>query len=527
MKKSTSRVVTAVYVRVSTEDQAQEGFSIRAQIDKLKAYSLIKGWEIYDIYSDEGISGKNIVERPAINRLIEDVNDGNVNNVLVFKIDRLTRNTKNLIELVELFDKSNCAFNSLTESVDTDTPSGRMFLKIIGIFAEFERENLVSRLKLGFERKVKEGYTLANYSISYGYVKEKGQKVQTIQPDEAKIVRDIFSMYVDSNMSMGKIARTLNERKIPTKRNSKTWDTNTVKMLLTNPTYIGKVRYSIADKENYFEMDGHHEPILDNEVFALAQNKIMNIPQYAKTKRPKEENYFCGVLVCSMCGGKYTTHNSTVKSHADPKKLRNSSYRCSNKKYYNKELNCEASGITHVKLEEAFGEYIKNIADFTPNHTELDNETIHKERELLEYIASCESKLATLTENKNLLMERLVNDEVTFEEYKGILAAMNRKFDSLDGELARARADVVETNKTPEISSKDIITNLKENWDYLSDKERMIFLQRYVKKMVVRIEKQHKRASIAIIEKMEFNTEPPVKKQEKPTTRSKIHERQR
>jgi len=129
MKKSTSRVVTAIYVRVSTEDQAQEGFSIRAQVDKLKAYSLIKGWEIYDIYSDEGISGKNIVDRPEMNRLIDDVNDGKVNNVLVFKIDRLTRNTKNLLELVELFEENNCAFNSLTESVDTDTPSGRMFLR--------------------------------------------------------------------------------------------------------------------------------------------------------------------------------------------------------------------------------------------------------------------------------------------------------------------------------------------------------------------------------------------------------------
>lgn len=158
-------------MRVSTEEQAQEGFSVRAQTEKLKAYALLKDWEIYDIYADEGISGKNIVDRPAINRLIEDIQDGNVNNVLVFKVDRLTRSTKDLIELVELFEQQACAFNSLTESIDTDTPSGRMFLKIIGIFAEFERENLVTRLKLGFERKVKEGYTLANYSLSYGYSK--------------------------------------------------------------------------------------------------------------------------------------------------------------------------------------------------------------------------------------------------------------------------------------------------------------------------------------------------------------------
>jgi len=147
-------------VPVSTDEQAQEGFSIRAQTEKLKAYALLKDWEIYDIYADEGISGKNIVDRPEINRLIDDINEGKVDNVLVFKVDRLTRSVKNLVELVDLFEEYNCAFNSLTESIDTDTPSGRMFLKIIGIFAEFERENLVSRLKMGFERKAREGYTL-------------------------------------------------------------------------------------------------------------------------------------------------------------------------------------------------------------------------------------------------------------------------------------------------------------------------------------------------------------------------------
>ena len=90
------------------------------------------------------------MDRPAINRLIDDVNYGKVNNVLVFKVDRLTRSTKILLELVELFEEKNYAFNSLTESIDTETPSGRMFLRIIGIFTEFERENLVSRLKLSF-----------------------------------------------------------------------------------------------------------------------------------------------------------------------------------------------------------------------------------------------------------------------------------------------------------------------------------------------------------------------------------------
>ena len=153
-------------------------------------------------------------------------------------MDRLTRSTKNLLELVELFEEYNCSFNSLSESIDTETPSGRMFLKIIGIFAEFERENLVSRLKMGFERKAREGYTLANAQMSYGYDREKGQKIQEIVPHEAKIVKEIFSMYIDENISMTQIAKSLNKRKISTKNNGARWDAKGIKRLLTNPTYV-------------------------------------------------------------------------------------------------------------------------------------------------------------------------------------------------------------------------------------------------------------------------------------------------
>ena len=98
-------VETGIYVRVSTEEQAKEGYSIRAQIQKLKDYSRIKEWNVYKVYADEGISGKNIKDRPAIVELIDDLKNGRINNVLVFKIDRLTRNTADLIYLINLFNQ--------------------------------------------------------------------------------------------------------------------------------------------------------------------------------------------------------------------------------------------------------------------------------------------------------------------------------------------------------------------------------------------------------------------------------------
>ena len=230
-------VSTGIYVRVSTEEQAREGYSIRAQQEKLKTYATLKEWHIFSVYADEGISGKDIDGRPEIKRLITDIESGKVTNVLVFKIDRLTRSTKNLIELMDLFNTHSCAFNSLSESIDTSTASGRMFLKIVGIFAEFERENLAERLRLGFERKAREGYSLACGKQAYGYSRAKGSKELEINEVEAEIVKRIFDMYLNHDYTYYKIAHTLTTQNIPTKT-GKRWATVTVKEILKNPLYV-------------------------------------------------------------------------------------------------------------------------------------------------------------------------------------------------------------------------------------------------------------------------------------------------
>ncbi|MCL2024089.1 MAG: recombinase family protein, partial [Oscillospiraceae bacterium] len=237
---------TAIYVRVSTEEQVKEGYSVRGQEQKLKDYARIKDWTIYDVYIDEGISGKNITARPEVNRLINDVQSGKVKNVLVFKIDRLTRSTSDLIFLVDLFNEYDCAFNSLMESIDTQTASGRMFLKIIGIFAEFERENIAERITLGRERKVNEGYTLCSHTASYGYDRPDGQKIQTIIESEAQIVREIFDLYANKGIGTTEIARKLNLRGVQTKLGSK-WTTAGLRNVLKNKNYVGEVRYNFED----------------------------------------------------------------------------------------------------------------------------------------------------------------------------------------------------------------------------------------------------------------------------------------
>lgn len=471
---------TGIYVRVSTEEQVQEGYSIRAQIQKLQDYIRIKDWEFYKVYADEGISGKNMTDRPAINELIQDIIDKKIENVLVFKVDRLTRNTKDLIELVEIFNQNDCTFNSLMESLDTQTASGRMFLKIIGIFAEFERENIVERVKVAFERKVKEGYSLCSFTPSYGYNRANGEKIQTISIEEAKIVREIFTMYVDENKSLAGIAKELNIRKVPTKKGTH-WSGKTVKLILTNPNYIGKVRYACNDEKRYFETEGLHEAIITKEQFEQTQIKMSRIIHKSRKKRPSEHNYYSGTVVCGFCGRKLATHG-IYRTRKDGSKYFIAQYRCVNKML----KACIAKDISHLKLDEAFRAYIDNIADFNVvDDINLEIEDFQK-RSSDALRDECISDIAKLERKENEIMRLFIEEKLDFNNYSKMLAVVTKEKSCLGDKLAEiAEEEIAEDVR---IGKEDIIVSIRENFDMLTKAEKLQFLQTYIERIVVQNE---------------------------------------
>jgi len=492
-------VSTGIYVRVSTEEQVREGYSIRAQEEKLRAYAKVKDWHIYGVYADEGISGKDIDGRPAIKQLIADITSGKVNNVLIYKVDRLTRSTKNLIELVELFNQHHCAFNSLQEAIDTNSATGRMFLKIVGIFAEFERENLVERVRLGMERKVKEGYSLCSYITSYGYNRENGNKVQEIADDEAEIVRRIFNMYLNDNYSYTQIANILNVEKIPTKK-EKIWAGETIKGILTNPTHIGKVRYSIEDTTRYFETDGKHEPIIDENTYYQVQEKIGKVKRASRTKHPSSAVYFCGVLYCPLCGSKYSTHwsynkHEIVKDGQRPTAY--PSYRCRN----GFRQKCKAKIISHNKVERAFEQHIAQIEDFTKfDNIEIDSPSYDNSTEI-EIITAEIKQIEKKTEE---IMSLFVSNTIDFATYQGMVRLSNERKGELEARLNLLQS----TQKSNEViyTVKDIVSSFHENWLALDNDQRQQFVQKFIKKVVVNWEAPNSKSfSGAVIDKIVFN----------------------
>jgi site-specific DNA recombinase len=457
----------------------------------------VKEWHIYDIYADEGISGKDIDGRPDIKRLIADIESGKVNNVLVYKIDRLTRSTKNLIELMELFNTRNCAFNSLNEAIDTSTATGRMFLKIIGIFAEFERENLAERLRLGFERKAKEGYTLSTFRNSYGYDREKGEKIQEVNESEAVIVRRIFDMYLNGDCNFARIAKTLNAEKIPSKMGRR-FAPITIKEILQNPTYTGKVRYSCRDASRYFEAEGHHQPIIDDDVFAEVQEKIHKISRIAYTKRPTSGVYFAGVLYCPECGCKYSPKWNYRTRHGNGEPAY-PTYRCHNSL---KDMGCKAKSMSHAKLEQAFLAYMAQIDDLLTDGIEPPNDTATPDNSV--EMAAITAEVGKIDKKTKEIMTLFMSGNLMFEEYQSMAKIGNERRKELMARLEQL--EHVEQSKLVRFNKAEIVANFRENWIALDNNQRQQFIQKFIKKIVVHSESPTAgRFNEVIIDEIVFN----------------------
>jgi len=494
---------TAIYIRVSTEEQAKEGFSINAQKEKLKQYAFARGWNICDFYVDDGISGKNLKDRPEAMRLIEDVKTGKVKNVLVYKIDRLTRSVKNLMELIDLFAETGCAFNSLMESIDTSSATGRMFIKIVGIFAEFERENLAERVSFGYEQKVREGNYI-NTSGVYGYDYIEGQGDLIVNQEEAEIVRQIFEMYMKGNSSTA-ICNLLIKNQVPTKRGG-IWRDSTISSILSNPLYIGKVRYGLYNQKESFTVDtDKHEPILDEEVFnrvqAILQNRRKNNPR----KYPGDDTYFLTFLVCDNCEKQLSTNQ-----HVDPKvktQRRYINYYCQNYKYGT----CSCRGFAQGKIEKAFQEYFADMENFPKEESTLIKEEPSKEEDKR---VRLEKKIAQNSKRMEDIRLLFTQDKLSFEEYKEFSRTLSIQAIQLQEELAR----LVPTPKEEEIdleAIQDIITNLRVNWVNLTDAEKKQFLMMFVESIHVRNEE-----GTVTIADIKFNSGK-AKNPDKPKTKKK------
>ncbi|WP_348624231.1 recombinase family protein [Paenibacillus peoriae] len=337
MESTLKMIRAAGYGRVSTEEQANEGHSLDAQREYNLKYIENEKWILSGYFEDPGYSGKNL-NRPDMKRLIQEINDKNIDALVVHKLDRLTRDIKDLYEMLQMFEKHNIKFVSISEKIDTDTAMGRMFVFMLGIFAQWYRENLSEEVTKGMRARAKKG--IPNVFVNmFGYTRTpEGELI--INEEEAKWVIWIFEQYLNGK-GTPTIAKELNNMNIRRTRGGR-WSQTKVMDVLENQHYVGNITWKSKkdDEKDRIIRKGTHIGIIDQETFDRVQRWIQRRRDGLRSRN--SYNYaFGGVLRCGKCGGrykgKYSVSGGTITYN----------YVCSNKERYH---TCDQSSISETKL---------------------------------------------------------------------------------------------------------------------------------------------------------------------------------
>ena len=406
-----------LYIRVSTQEQAKEGYSIGEQEERLKAYCKAHGWKVARIFTDGGYSGGN-TRRPALTELISAVENHQADTVLVYKLDRLSRSQKDTLTLIDLFLQNNCDFVSMTENFDTSSPFGRAMIGILSVFAQLEREQIKERMTMGKEGRAKEGKWRGGGNVPIGYIQKDGLLV--VNKFEAMQIRELHRLF-QQGVPVYRICNEFTAKGYT--HNNKAWQPRTAKRVLLNPLYTGKI---IHHDSIY---DGQHEAIIDEETFNKSVALMNSKPHMT---RPSKSTYLGGLLYCAHCGGRYGvkgwskngkdyrryscySRNKTIKSMiVDPN--------CRNKNWNKDELDDLIIGeIKKLKIDKNFKELIKA--------PEKNNKLIMKE-------------LDKLDAQKSRFLDLYGLGNYTLEELQKKVDAIMEKREKLEKELIQADLSV-------------------------------------------------------------------------------------
>ena len=288
----------ALYSRVSTAEQATEGYSIGEQTERMTKYCEAMGWRDFHHYSDPGFSGGN-TDRPALQSLLRDVRSGLVSKVVVYKLDRLSRSQKDTLELIEdEFLANGVDFVSMSERFDTSTPFGRAIIGILAVFAQLEREQIKERTHLGRESRAKQGKYHGGGAAPIGYDYVNGELL--VNEFEAWQVQEIHRLY-QSGMSMRGIAKDLRARGIA--HRSGNWSETMIRKVLGSDLYTGVITFA-GEKHR-----GTHTPIITEDTLRATQRRLFSTPS---TTYQGRKTLLGGLLWCRRCGARYAAHQSTT-----------------------------------------------------------------------------------------------------------------------------------------------------------------------------------------------------------------------
>ena len=422
-----------------------EGYSIDAQKEFLVSYCKMHEIESYEFYTDGGYTGSNI-NRPDLNRLIDDVENHKIDLVVVFKLDRLSRSQKDTLFLIEeVFNPHNCGFVSIKENFDTNTPFGKAMVGILSVFAQLERETILERTKIGRRKRAEEGLWYGTGNLPYAYDYDLNSGVLIPNEERVEKLNKMIELYLQG-IPMTKVAEAFHMKD------------QTLRNILTSSVNIGMIPYKDE------EFIGKHKPIIDKDTY----DKIQQMIEY-KSNNYKHANYLlAGKIICGICGAKYRYQkagNTSVRlycySRQKSKKHLVKDETCNNKNYYDYEIEeIVINDLIAMSLDENKFRHNMNISEVTLMDAKKDR-IKEIDKQLNNLINSIKEGI-----DLNLVKDKIKELQIEKENIQEELSEDNKRIKKKE-------------------NIKKTINNLSDAWENLSFQEKRNIILELIDKVVV------------------------------------------
>lgn len=507
----------AIYARVSTEEQAEHGYSIDAQLDTLRKYCELYNRVVAGEYVDRGVSGKSMKGRYELQRLLQDAKEGKFDEVIVWKFNRMARKNIDLLHIVDLLENNNVSFRSFSENFDTSTSMGKFALQMMGAVGELERNTIVDNVKMGHKQRARTGKHNGKVPLGYRSVKvdERGKETRVVVvEEEAALVRNIFEQYAAGH-GLKAIANDLNHRGHKT-RTGKAFSTCAIRDILDNPMFVGKIRYNRY--ENWAERrrngkstelilsEGHHPAIITEELWEkvqLLRQKKSVMPK----KRFEGEYLLTGLIRCPECGAAMTA-SRTVNRAKDGTKIVRMYYSCGRFRSEGSSV-CHANSVRKDEAEKAVTERIRQ-AVAQPHILKKIVRSINEHRSgrikpLRDELAAVQARIDKLEEKKRKYLGLYEMDEIDRDLFAERLNDLNRE---LDTELTRwSKLELELRDDQAEPVSYELVRSLVGRFDTLLHRspfpQRKTLMHLIVKRITLDERKRVGRVELAFNEETE------------------------
>lgn len=472
----------AIYTRVSTEEQRDYGYSIDGQLRELKDYCKKKKYDVVGIYNDAGFSGKNM-NRPNLDRLIEDIRNNMVDVIVSIKVDRLTRDGYDGQWLLKFCNENDVILDLLYEQYDINTVNGEMMYGMNLLFAQRERKEIGARTRRGLEEAIRQGKYPSGAPL--GYVRNEEGRLE-VDPVSSLVIKEIFELY-SKGYSMNSIAEKFRLEKKYNRKSTK-WKDITILNILSNPIYKGEChwRRTMGDKKQnpVLVMPNHSPKIITEELFERCQEQV------EKNKHGgfgKHVHIFHDLVKCPTCG-KPLSNYFTVKTTRKGDKVDYFFVICKNDI-------CEDKGKIYntEKIEKSLIKLLNSLAvDYQKSEYSLLFSYQKKDSEIVEI----DRALYKLKKDESKLLELYLNTNLNVEVINKKNEAIQNEIKKLEIKRAKFEEDKIEQSKN---SLEELFNNKNENclsgidniWNLLPRIDRKLILNKYIKSIEIKTDSSH------------------------------------